>query len=154
MLANTITGPARIFINEDTSLDTAAEQLTLTRVEETVNRSTYEETTSHTGGAVHSVTNRNQVQFYRTYPKRSGSSRGASKLAVKFTRDIAVANADGSGNIVLPLIGEVSFSIPVGATHDQVSNLRRRIENLVIESATTADETASVLQTLTEGLQI
>ena len=151
MQANTITIPSTVFINEALGLDASASTLTLKRVEETINRSTYSETVSHAGGVVHTDVLRNQVQFYRTFPKRSGASRGAAKLAAKFTRDISVANSDGSGDIVLPLIGEVSFSIPVGATHDQISNLRRRIWALLEESADSTTEDASVMQLLTEG---
>jgi hypothetical protein len=153
MLANTITCPSAVFLKETDGDDTTT-QLVLTRLEETVNRSTYGETTTHAGGQLHSVTARNQVQFYRTYPKRTGSSRGAAKLTMKWTRDVTVANADGSGDIVLPLIGEVSFSIPVGANHWEISNLRRRIASLLTDAATTATEAASVGQLLTEGLQI
>jgi hypothetical protein len=154
MQANELTTQTSIYLNEDTGADTASETLTYTRLEETVNRSTYGETESHTGGHVHSVSMRNQLQFYRTYPKRSGSSRGAAKLTAKWTRDIEVPNADGSGNIVLPLIGELSFSIPVGASHEEVSNLRRRIWANIYASASTAAEDTSVFQLLTEGLQI
>jgi len=153
MLANELSYSA-VFINESTLADTSSEQITLTRLEESVNRSTYGETISHTGGVVHSVPARNQVQFYRTYPKRSGTSRGAAKLTVKFTRDISVPNADGSGSIVLPLIVEVNFSIPVGASHAQISNLRRRAAKMLTLSAATSTEATAAIQYLTEGLQI
>lgn len=76
---------------------------------ESINRSTYTVDTEHT------LTSRSLLQFYRTYAKRSGNSRGASKSAVKLTRDVSVPNADGTGNIVAPLIIEVSISCPIGA---------------------------------------
>lgn len=96
----------------------------LTRAEETVNRTTYE-------FATHSLVAKDIVQFYRTYPKRSGNSRGNAKCAIKVTTDVSVDNADGSGEIVLPLIGEVSFSIPVGVTPAQTMVLRQRLVSLL-----------------------
>lgn len=91
---------------------------TFTRVEETLNRSTYVDRNTHTEAK------RDQVQFYRTYPKRSGSSLGSAKSAVKFTRDFSVLNADGSGFNTLPMIVELSFSIPVGVAAADRETLR------------------------------
>lgn len=103
--------------------------MTLTRSEETVNRTTY------TLAETHTLASRDIVQLYRTYPKRAGASRGSSKCAIKVTTDISVPNADGSGDIVLPLIGEASFSLPVGVTDAQLVILRAKIAKLLIAPA-------------------
>lgn len=65
------------------------------------------------------------MQMYRAFPKRSGASRGTARVWVKFTTDVEVLNASGDGNIVLPLIGEVSFAIPEGVTPAQTLELRQ-----------------------------
>lgn len=84
---------------------------------ESINRSTYTE------NGVHTLTSRSLMQLYRTYPKRNGNSRGSSKTSVKFTLDVSVPNADGSGNIVLPVIWEISGSVPVGGEAAAVAKL-------------------------------
>lgn len=105
-------------------LGIAQPEFTLNRVTAEVTRSQYEFASTHT------LLARDILQLYRTFPKRSGNSRGAAKVAMKITTDISVANADGSGNIVLPLIGEVSFSLPVGVTDSQIRILLGRIGKL------------------------
>jgi hypothetical protein len=151
MLGNTLTVTG-YFVNETTGADTASEQLTLTLIGSSVNRSTYGEEITHTGGATHTDAMRNQVQFYRTYAKRSGSSRGSFKGAVKFTRDVAVDNADGSGQIVLPALLEISTSLPVGMSHAEISNLRRRAALFLLDAAETSTEADSAIGKLTEGM--
>jgi len=84
------------------------------------NRSTYV-------GATHTEASREMLQLYRTAPRRSGESRGVAKCSAKFTQDISVPNASGSGDIVIPLIGEVSFAVPLGATAAETKHLRQRI---------------------------
>lgn len=99
--------------------------VTATRSESLVGRTTYQIS------GTHSLIARDIVQFYRTYPKRAGNSRGNAKCAIKLTTDVSVPNADGSGDIVLPLIGEVTFSLPVGVTPAQTLALRQRITSLL-----------------------
>lgn len=79
-----------------------------TRFEEHLNRSGYI-------GANHLLTARNTLSMYRTPPKTSGNFKGVAKTSFKFSRDIVVPGVDG-GDITAPIIVEVSFSIPVGAT--------------------------------------
>lgn len=113
MLPNTITLAVDLLNNGTTSDEV------FTRMEELVNRSTYR-------GPNHSSASRNTKQFYRTLPKRSGNSLGAAKVAVKFTTDKVVAGVDGN-NVVAPLIADLGFSIPVGATTADLKALRQRI---------------------------
>jgi hypothetical protein len=114
MQANSIT------LSVDPANDSNPENQVFARYEERVDRTTYI-------GSGHTVGTRNQMQFYRTAPKRNGESRGSAKSAIKFTLDVEVSNASGDGNITLPLIGEVSFSVPVGATPAQTMELRQQI---------------------------
>jgi len=91
-----------------------------TRHEEQINRTTYR-------GPGHTLQTRNILQLYRTQPTRSGNYLGSAKTALKLTQDISVANADGSGEVVSPLIVEVNFSVPVGATSAELVALRQHI---------------------------
>lgn len=90
----------------------------LTRTAEELNRTTYE-------FPDHTVASRKTMHLYRTYAKRSGNSRGSTKCALKVTLDASVANADGSGSLVLPVIGEISFSVPVGTDQATLVYLRQ-----------------------------
>lgn len=75
----------------------------------------------------HSLTGRDVVDFYRTQPTKSGNFRGVAKSAAKITTDISVAGVDASTTLVSPLIGEISFSLPIGFTAAQVMLLRQRM---------------------------
>lgn len=114
MQANNITLSVDV-ANNSTLVDQAFERTT-----ETLNRSDYI-------GPGHTLQSRNQFQFYRTLPVRSGNFLGSAKSAVKLTRDKSVPNADGSGNIVAPLIVEVSFSVPVGVSAADILAARQHV---------------------------
>lgn len=77
--------------------------------------------------AGHSVVKRKTVNFYRSYPKRTGDFNGVMKSSCKFTLDEDVANAVGE-TIVAPMIGEVNLSVPVGLTEAKVDGILDRIE--------------------------
>jgi hypothetical protein len=103
----------------DTANTGSTTDVDFTRNEELTNRSTYVQKDTHT------LAHRYQVQFYRTYPKRSGASLGSRKYAVKITQDFDVPNADGSGSITLPAIVDCQFSLPVGMTVAQSLLMRQ-----------------------------
>lgn len=111
--------PNTITLAVDTANSGSTTNRVYSRLEELVNRSTY-------GGPNHSFSTVDTLQFYRTLPTRSGSFFGAAKTAVKFTKNVTVNLADGTEGI-FPLIGEVSFSVPVGATAAQVLELRQTL---------------------------
>lgn len=113
MLDNTIT------LSVDPENDGGPVNQVFTRIEEYQNRSVYK-------GPNHSFVNRDTLSFYRTPPKKSGIFNGTLKTAQKFSTDITVATSDG-GTTVLPLIGQVDFSVPIGATAAQCMALRQRI---------------------------
>lgn len=90
-----------------------------TRFEEFQNRATYIMSD-------HSMSAKNTLGFYRTFPKKSGNFNGVSKTSFKFTKDILVDGADGVAQITAPIIVDVSFSIPVGATSAQILIARQK----------------------------
>lgn len=69
---------------------------------------------------------RETLTFYRTYPKVNGNFPGTSKVAMKFSYDHAVDGVDGVSTLSLPLIMEVSASVPVGVTAAQSLVMRQR----------------------------
>lgn len=87
------------------------------------NRSMYHEPT-------HITTMRKTVGFYRTPSKRSGNFLGVAKSAAKSTVDISVLDAVGN-QVVSPMIGEISLSIPIGATEADIDTLLDRLDALV-----------------------
>jgi hypothetical protein len=121
------------------SLPGAATDVTLARYAESTNRTTYVLSTTIPNAELfdtedalaHTPEMRHQVQFYRTFAKRSGNSRGAKKAAMKLTRDVSVPNTAGDGDIVLPLIVEVSFSVPVGTDVAKTQDARHIIARLM-----------------------
>lgn len=114
MLPNTIT------LAVDTANTGTTTDQVYVRFEEQINKSTYR-------GPGASVSSRNQLAFLRTLAKRSGDFLGSNKPTVKYTRDVSVPNASGSGNVVAPLIVEVSMSLPVGCTDADVLAARQHI---------------------------
>jgi len=79
------------------------------RFDEYQNRTVYTE-------AIHQLTLRDTLSFYRTFPKASGNFKGTAKTTLKFSKDYAVDGVDGVASLIAPLIAEVSFSVPVGVT--------------------------------------
>lgn len=101
-----------------------------TRHSESLDRSTYI-------GEAHSLQVRNTMQLYRTFPKKNGSSLGVAKAAVKITMDIEVPNALGE-DVIMPLIGEASFSLPVGCTDTHWAGVVSRLRSILGSAAASA----------------
>lgn len=114
MLDNTITLPVDI-TNTGTTTDRA-----YVRYSEFTDRSVYK-------GPAHTLSLRDTLGFYRTPVKANGSDNGVAKTAVKLTQDISVPGKAASTFVVKPLIADVAFSIPVGATAAQTLELRQRL---------------------------
>lgn len=87
--------------------------------------------------ATHAVDMRNTLMLYRTPPKPTSAFKGVQKQAFKFTRDISILNPVGE-SIVSPMIGEVSFSIPVGATAAQRLEIAQTIGAMALHRAVMA----------------
>lgn len=90
-----------------------------TRFEEYQNRAVYI-------GSNHSMSTKDTMALYRTFPKPSGNFKGVTKTAFKFSKDLLVDGVDGVSQLTAPIIVDVSFSIPVGASHAQILIARQR----------------------------
>lgn len=67
------------------------------------------------------------LTFFRTDVKKSGNFMGVAKTAAKFSQMILVPGVDSTTSISAPIIMEMSYSIPVGATPEQVLLARQRM---------------------------
>lgn len=76
--------------------------------------------------AAHTVAARDTMAILRQFAKQSGNFYGTTKVAIKFTKDITVTGVNGE-NIKVPIIGEASFSLPVGCTNAQNTLLRQKL---------------------------
>lgn len=133
MLDNTIT------LAVDTENTGTTTNLVITRIDEFQNRSKYK-TPSH------SFTLRDTVDFYRTYPSKTKDFNGMAKSSFKLTCDIEVPGVIAEQTRVAPMIGEVSFSLPVGFTTAEVKLLRQRIIAILDNDA--------LMGRLNEGLEV
>lgn len=122
MLSDTITLSVDL-LNNGTRTNQA-----YTRADEFQNRSVYE-------GPSHSLISKDTLTFYRTKPTKSGNFNGTAKSALKFSTDTSVPAVNVADTIVAPMIGEVSFSLPVGCTAAQVKILRQRMVAILDDDA-------------------
>jgi len=128
MQPNTIT----LAVNHDNDDGTtAAVSHVLTRYDEYQNRTEYIDED-------HTLSLRNKVGLYRTFPKTSGNFKGVAKSAIKFTQDYSVDGVDSTTSIVAPGIIDIGFSFPVGMTPAQTLELRMRAVALLSDEATMA----------------
>jgi hypothetical protein len=97
---------------------------TFTRFEAYQNRTSYI-------GPLHAPDARNTLAIYRTFPTKSGNFKGTAKTSVKFTEDLQVAGVDSSTTLTAPIILDLSFSVPIGATIADVKHLRQRLMALI-----------------------
>jgi len=118
---------------------TPVNALLLTRYAEQMNRSDY-----IVSG--HTTSSRKQFQVYRTFPKRNGDSLGVRKCAVKFTWDREVENAVGD-TVLMPLIVELSYSIPQGVTDEDISTANVQYRGILVSGT-------NLLTKLTSNLEI
>lgn len=110
----------QISLSVDVANDSTPVVQAYDRYEEFQNRSVYI-------GANHLPEARNTFALYRTFPSKSGNFKGVSKSAIKFTQDVDVAGVDASTTLSAPIIAEVSFSVPVGATSAELIEIRQRV---------------------------
>lgn len=119
MLDNTIT-----LAIGDPAVNTA-----YTRDETLVNRSLFV-------GPANSSILRDQMNIYRTKPKKSGNFAGVMKSEVKFTEDFIVPGVDTTTSQAAPFILDISASIPVGVSNEDIqAGLDRAIAFLSNASA-------------------
>lgn len=111
--------PAIITLAVDKANNGTTTDVEFRSFDSTSTKSTYESATS-------TVVARDQLALYRTFAKRNGIFLGSTKTTAKFTQDITVTNAEGTGDVKVPLIVEINFSVPVGATPAQTEEVRQR----------------------------
>jgi len=111
--------PNEITLVVDVENNSSPTSVDYTRYQEQENRVTYISEN-------HTLESRDQLQFYRTFPTKTGNFKGVMKSAVKFTRDYSVAGVDGN-DITAPIIAEVSFSIPVGCSNAHAVAIRQAV---------------------------
>lgn len=126
MQDNTIT------VSVDTLNDGTTNDELYTRHTEELNRTIYH-------GTGHLSAMRRLMQFIRSAAKPKGNNRGFDRSTVKFTTDLSVPNADGTGDIVLPIIAEAIFTVPVGATPAETLEARQRLIAVLDNDAVMAD---------------
>jgi len=113
MLDNIITLPVDELHNS-TDVDCA-----FSRHEENTNRTIYI-------SPVHTLVLPDTLTFYRSPVKPSGNFKGVAKTSAKPSQAILVDGVDTSTEVSAPIIIDVGFSIPVGATPAQVLLARQR----------------------------
>lgn len=89
------------------------------RSEVYLNRSTYV-------GSAHTLESRDIINFYRSFPTKSGNFKGVSKTSFKLTKDFSVTGVDGVSTLTAPMLVEISFSIPVGVSAADILKCRQR----------------------------
>jgi hypothetical protein len=112
--------------------DTNTVDHVFTRFEEYQNRSIYI-------SADHELTARDILGLYRTFPKQNGNFKGTGKCSMKFTCDKSVEGVDGVASLTSPIIAEVSFSVPVGATVADQMIARQKLIALLDDDAIMVD---------------
>jgi hypothetical protein len=123
MLDNSIT----LTVDEANDGSTTADvDLVYTRYDEYQNRSLYT-------GENHSLTAKDTIGFYRTFPKTSGNFRGMAKSAVKLTADQSVAGVDQTSTVVAPAIIDLKFAFPVGMSAADTKKLRMRAVAMLLD---------------------
>jgi hypothetical protein len=79
----------------------------------------------------HSPVDRDTLMLYRGEPKQNGNFKGVLKTALKFSRDVEVEGVDETTTLKSPIITEVSFSVPLGATDADILIERQRVVALL-----------------------
>lgn len=83
----------------------------------------------------HTVVARDTMAFSRQAVKPTKEIRGIVRSNLKFTMDVSVLNADGSGNITLPIIVSTDFAIPVGAVEADIDSVVADMAAALADSA-------------------
>lgn len=78
-------------------------------------------------GPGHTLINRDLLGFYRSPVNANNKDNGVAKSAAKITQDISVPGKDAATTVVKPMIADVSFSIPVGASAASTLEFRQRL---------------------------
>lgn len=105
---------ANITLSVDAANDSNPADVTFKKYrDDTPDKITFHETVDHTAAL------RDKLTLSRRPAVRNGNFLGTNKCTIKFTKDVTVAGFDGS-DVIAPIIGEQSWSVPVGATDAEV----------------------------------
>lgn len=108
----------------DVANDGTMVNLVLSRQEEYLHRSLYI-------SAEHRPDNRDTLGIYRSPIKPTSAYKGVMRTSLKFTKDVSVLNPVGE-TITSPMIAEISFSVPVGASNGDRLELAQRVGALAL----------------------
>lgn len=122
MLSNTMT----VTVDLSAASGLASEEVVFSRYEEQTNKTLYV-------GPNHLPSNRDVLQFARSFPTKVGAFKGIQKTSFKLTKDVSVVG-DASNTFVVPLILEVSLSLPVGTDSLLLERARKVAAELLIDS--------------------
>lgn len=111
----------------DKENDGSAIAVVLTELDRSADRSRYKFPS-------HSLISRDQVEFMRTFNKKSGNFNGVARSSVKLTRDVTVPGVDVTTSVTAPQIAQISFSNPVGTTPAQDLELAMRLVGIIIDN--------------------
>lgn len=121
-------------------LDTAVyTDVDFDRYEEHLNRSVYKTGESN-------LVSRDLLGLFRSMPNSNGNYAGTAKSSAKFTLDVEVPGIDSTTTVKAPLIGEISFSAPVGVTPAMMLVLRQRLVALA--------KNATIMTKLMDNLEV
>jgi len=112
--------PNEITFNVDVLNDGNTTPQVYKRFDQVGNRSVYH-------GASHAADLRDAINLYRSPATKNGNFRGVQKTAIKVTRDKLVPGVDSTTTLTSPMIGDISFSLPLGVTAADVLELRQLI---------------------------
>lgn len=111
--------PNQIVLAVDEENNAVSVNHTYDRFDEYQNRTVYLKDTS-------SMTKKDMLTLYRTFPKSNGNFKGVAKTAAKFSWDQIVDGVDGVSQLTSPIIMEISFSIPLGTPDAAILIARQR----------------------------
>lgn len=110
----------------DKENDGSAIAVVLTELDRSADRSRYKFPS-------HSLISRDQVEFMRTFNKKSGNFNGVARASIKLTRDVTVPGVDVTTSVTAPQIAQISFNNPVGTSPAQDLELAMRLVGIIID---------------------
>lgn len=108
-----------IVVTYEEAHDGVTSELTLSRYEETQNKTVYV-------AGNHTPAHRDQLAITRSFPTKNGNFKGVQKSGLKLTKDLEVPGVDQTTTITAPIIIDVAFSIPVGTSPASVLEARQK----------------------------
>lgn len=111
----------------DKENDGSAIAVVLTELDRSADRSRYKFPS-------HSLISRDQVEFMRTFNKKSGNFNGVARASIKLTRDVTVPGVDVTTSVTAPQIAQISFNNPVGTSPAQDLELAMRLVGIIIDN--------------------